>query len=123
VEGDRLGLDLALLDIDLVTAEHDRDALADTDEVAWMSSVIEPISPGAVKLTVPVGNVLVGDTRGHIEHDDTALAVNVVSIAQTTELLLTSGIPHVELDCAQVLRELARTRGGDEQAGVRGIRW
>lgn len=34
VEGDSLGLDLALLDVDLVTAEDDGDTLADTDEVA-----------------------------------------------------------------------------------------
>lgn len=55
------------------------------------------------KLTVPVGNVLVGDTGGNIEHDDTTLAVDVVSIAQTTELLLTSSVPDVELDRTQVL--------------------
>lgn len=52
---------------------------------------------------MPVGDVLVGDTGGNIEHDDTALAVDVVAIAQTTELLLTSGVPDVELDGAQVL--------------------
>ena len=53
--------------------------------------------------TVPVGNVLVGDTRGDIEHDDTALAVDVVSITETTELLLSSGVPNVELDLTVVL--------------------
>ena len=37
---------------------------------------------------MPVGNVLVGDTRGDIEHDDTALAVDVVTVTETTELLL-----------------------------------
>jgi hypothetical protein len=55
------------------------------------------------ELTVPVGNILVCDTRGNIEHDDTALAVDVVTITQTTELLLTSGVPDVELDLAEVL--------------------
>lgn len=35
MEGDRLGLDLALLDVDLVTAEDDGDVLADTDEVTY----------------------------------------------------------------------------------------
>lgn len=53
--------------------------------------------------TVPVGNVLVGNTGSNIEHDDTALAVNVVAIAQTTELLLTSGIPDIELNLTVVL--------------------
>jgi hypothetical protein len=52
---------------------------------------------------MPVGNVLVGDTRRNIEHDDTALAVDVVSITQTTELLLTSSVPDVKLDGSQVL--------------------
>jgi len=52
---------------------------------------------------VPVGNVLVCDTRGDIEHDDTALAVDVVTISETTELLLTSSVPHVEDDLAEVL--------------------
>lgn len=52
---------------------------------------------------MPVGDVLVGDTGGNIEHDDTALAVDVVSIAQTSELLLTSSVPDVELDRSQVL--------------------
>lgn len=33
VEGDGLGLHLTLLDIDLVTAQHDGDTLADTDEI------------------------------------------------------------------------------------------
>jgi hypothetical protein len=33
VEGDGLGLDLALLHVDLVTGEDDGDVLADTDEV------------------------------------------------------------------------------------------
>ena len=88
VEGDGLGLHLALLDVDLVSAKDDRDVLADTDEV-----------------TVPVGDVLVGDTGGDIEHDDTALAVDVVTVTKTSELLLTGSVPHVELDLAIVLQQ------------------
>lgn len=79
--------------------------------------------------TVPVGNVLVGDTGGNIEHDDTALSVDIVPISQTTEFLLTSGIPHVEFDIAQVLlktlvqatRETAKGRSGVTSG--RGIQW
>ena len=52
---------------------------------------------------MPVGNVLVRDARGDIEHDDTALAVDVVTITETTKLLLAGGIPDVELDLAKVL--------------------
>ena len=64
------------LDVDLVSAKDDGDVLANTLEV-----------------TVPVGNVLVGDTGGHVEHDDTALALDVVTIAETTKLLLTGSVP------------------------------
>jgi hypothetical protein len=52
---------------------------------------------------MPVGDVLVGDTRGNIKHDDTAVSVDVVSITKTTKLLLTGSIPDVELNLAQVL--------------------
>jgi hypothetical protein len=52
---------------------------------------------------VPVGNVLVGNAGGDIEHDDTGLTVDVVTITETTELLLTSGIPDIELDGSVVL--------------------
>lgn len=53
---------------------------------------------------MPVRNVLVGDTGGNIEHDDTTLAVDVITITETTELLLSSGVPHVELDLTVVLQ-------------------
>ena len=36
MEGDGLGLDLALLHVDLVAAEDDGDVLTDTDQVAWI---------------------------------------------------------------------------------------
>lgn len=52
---------------------------------------------------MPVGNVLVCDARGNIEHDDTTLSVDVVTVTETTELLLTCGIPHIELDLSEVL--------------------
>jgi hypothetical protein len=55
---------------------------------------------------VPVGNVLVGDTGGNIEHDDTALSVDVVTVTETTELLLTGGIPDIEGDLTDVLFHL-----------------
>lgn len=53
---------------------------------------------------MPVGDVLVSDTGGNIEHDDTALAVNVISITETTKFLLSGGIPDVELDFTEVLQ-------------------
>ena len=55
---------------------------------------------------MPVGNVLVGDTGSDIKHNDAALSVDVVTITKTTELLLTSGVPNVELNLAVVLKGL-----------------
>jgi hypothetical protein len=52
---------------------------------------------------VPVGNVLVGNAGGNIKHDDTALAVDVVTVTETTELLLASSIPDIELNLTKVL--------------------
>lgn len=69
---------------------------------------------------MPVGDVLVGDTRGNVEHDDTGLAVDVVSITETTKLLLTSGVPHVELDLSEVLFSSVgrHKRAGDRKRTV-----
>ena len=115
VESDGLGLDLALLDVDLVAAEDDGDVLADADEIAWKGGVslafYNDIGSAIVaerrcgrSRTVPVGNVLVGNAGRHVEHDDTALAVDVVTVTEATELLLAGGIPDIELDRAEVLR-------------------
>ena len=52
---------------------------------------------------MPVGDVLVCDARRHVEHDDTALAVDVVPITETAKLLLACGVPDVKLDLAEVL--------------------
>jgi hypothetical protein len=51
---------------------------------------------------VPVGNVLVGDSGGNIKHDDTTLSLDVITISETTEFLLSSGIPNVEADGTEV---------------------
>jgi hypothetical protein len=87
------------LHIDLVSAKDDGDVLADTLEV-----------------TVPVGNILVGNTGGNVEHDDTTLALNVVTISETTKLLLASSVPDVEADGTKVGGESERvnlyTEGG-----------
>jgi hypothetical protein len=78
---------------------------------------------------VPVGDVLVGDTGGDIEHDDAALAVDVVTVTETTKLLLAGGIPHVELDLAVVLwwplasvpLKAGRSEGGTHGGETEGV--
>lgn len=70
VEGNLLGLYLSVFDFDLVSAQDDGDVFANSGQI-----------------TVPVGDVLVGDTRRNIKHDDGALALDVVSIAESSKFL------------------------------------
>lgn len=108
MEGDCLCLDLALLDVDFVAGEDDGDVLADTDQItcteasvgARLVSATRVGCWGTSSLTVPVGDVLVGDARRDVEHDDAAVAVDVVSVPQPTELLLSGGVPDIEDDLA-----------------------
>ena len=103
MEGDGLCLHLALFHINLVTSENDWDLLADTDKVTCRNVRILQGARGSLSLTVPVGDILVCNARSDIEHDNTALAVDVVSISQTTEFLLTSGVPDIELNLTVIL--------------------
>lgn len=75
----------AYFNVNLVSTENDWNVLANSLEIA-----------------VPVGDILVGDTGGDVEHDDTALALDIVTVTKATELLLTSSIPHVETDGAEI---------------------
>lgn len=67
---------------------------------------------------MPVWDVLVGDAGGDVEHDDTALAVDVVTVAQTTELLLTGSIPDIELNLAVVLHICCISNSAHRRFGV-----
>ena len=103
MEGNGLGLDFALFDIDFVAAEDDGDVFAHADEVTcemvgWFGWEI-----GEEMLTMPVGDVLVSNARCNIEHDDAALAVDIIAISQPTELLLSCCVPDIKLDLAEVL--------------------
>jgi hypothetical protein len=99
MEGDLFGLHLTVLHINLVTAENNRDILAN-----------------AAKITMPGRYVLICKTRGHIEHNNSTLAMNIVSITETTELFLTGRVPTVETDLTAVGGEVKRvnlhTNGG-----------
>jgi hypothetical protein len=64
-----------------------------------------------IQLTVPVGDILVSDAGGNIEHDDTTLAINVIPITETSKLLLSCGIPDIKFDFSQVLRDVSKEKG------------
>ena len=55
MESDLLSLDFAIFHIDLVAYQADWDNIANTSEIL-----------------VPLGDILIGDSRGDIEHDDAA---------------------------------------------------
>lgn len=85
MEGDIAGLDFTFLDIDLVSAQNNRDVLA-----------------YPLQVSVPVGYVFVGDSGSNVEHDDTTLTLDVISVSETTELLLSCRVPNVEADRSKV---------------------
>jgi len=85
VECDCFGFDFAVFDVDFIPAEDDGDVFADAHEV-----------------TVPVGDVLVCNAGGHVKHDDATLTLDVVSVSQPSEFLLTSSVPCVEANLAKV---------------------
>ena len=85
MKGNGLGLDLAIPNVHLVAAQHDGHVLAHAGQI-----------------TVPVGDVLVGDAGGDVEHDDSTLALDVVAVPEAAEFLLAGGVPDVEDDWSVV---------------------
>lgn len=100
MEGDSLCLDFALLHIHFVAGKDDRNVLADPNEVTCKALVWGYIFQTNVEcvLTMPVRDVLVSDTRSNVEHDDSALAVDVVPISQASEFLLPCRVPDIKHD-------------------------
>lgn len=60
---------------------------------------------------MPVWNVLVSDPGGNVEHDDTTVTVDIVTVSQPSELLLASSIPHIELELTKVGEKTERAIG------------
>jgi hypothetical protein len=85
VEGDHLCLDLSVGAVNLVAYKNNGDVVAHAGDIA-----------------VPVGNVLVRVSRRNVEHDNSAVAFNVVTVTETAELFLASGIPAVKANLSTV---------------------
>jgi len=88
VEEDVLGFDLPVFNVNLVAAEHDGDVLAHAREIA-----------------VPDRDVLVRVTGCDVEHNYCRMPVDVIAVAQTSELLLPRGVPAVEHELPEVCVE------------------
>jgi hypothetical protein len=81
VENNLFGLNLSVFDINFVSNQNNWDVFANSDEIF-----------------VPLWNVLICDSGADIEHDNTTVTTNVISISESSKLLLTGGIPYVEKD-------------------------
>lgn len=51
---------------------------------------------------MPIRDIFVGYSGGNIKHDDPTLSLDVVAISESTKLLLSGCIPHVETDGTSV---------------------
>ncbi len=51
---------------------------------------------------MPIGDVLVSDAGRDVKHDNATLALDVITIAEATELFLPSSIPDIKDDIAEV---------------------
>ena len=81
MENDGLRLDFPVLDVDLVSGEDDGDVFANANEIS-----------------MPVRDILVGDSRRHVEKEDGGLGADEVAVAEGAELLLAGCVPHVEAE-------------------------
>lgn len=79
MESNALSLDFAIFDVDLVANQNHWNVFADANQI-----------------TMPVGNVFVSYTSCHVKHDDSAVALNVVTVTEASKLFLASCIPNVE---------------------------
>lgn len=99
VEDDGFRLDFAVLHINLVSTEYNWDIFTHSH-----------------KISVPVGNILVRDSRCNIKHNNGTVSLDVVTITKTSQLLLASSIPDIEFDGSSICMENERmdlhTKGG-----------
>ena len=93
MESDLLGLNLSVLHVNLVSDENNGNVLANADEIL-----------------VPLGDILVGDARAHIEHDDGAVSTDAMKLCVNLLILLTSS--HHEVHRASPDQQYPKRSGG-----------
>lgn len=79
MEDDGLCFNFSVLNINFVTAQDNRNVFTNSDEIA-----------------MPVGDVLVCDARGHVKHNNGAMRLDVITVSQTSQLLLAGCVPDIE---------------------------
>ena len=51
---------------------------------------------------MPIGDILVCNARRDVKHDNATLALDVITITETTKFFLPGSIPNIKDDCAVV---------------------
>ena len=125
VERDLFRLDLPVLHVHLVAAQHNWNVFTHPANKQVLHSerahshcsahgssdqTLIPVCAmrAPAEVSVPGGHVLVGEARGDVKHDDGALPVDVVPIPEAPEFLLACGVPAVEAQLASVGGEVQR---------------
>jgi hypothetical protein len=81
VEGNLSSFDFSVLLVNFITNQDDGDVVTDSSEIL-----------------IPLGNVLVSNSSGDVEHENSSVGSNVISFSETTEFFLTGSIPKTELN-------------------------
>jgi hypothetical protein len=81
VEGNLSSFDFSVLLVNFITNQDDGDVVTDSSEIF-----------------IPLGNVLVSNSSGDVEHENSSVGSNVISFSETTEFFLTGSIPKTELN-------------------------
>merc|ERR1719469_209315 len=89
MELDLLGFHLSIFHVNFVSDQYNGNVFTHPDNV-----------------TVPIGDILVGDARSDVKHDDGTLTLDVITIAQTTEFFLSCSVPDVECQLPAICEEL-----------------
>jgi hypothetical protein len=103
MESNHLRFDLSILDFDLVSSKHHRNVFANSRQVAvpvW--DVFVPCKVSQIIELLFFCSYTVRkaprDSRCHVEHDNSTLSLDVISITEAAKFLLSGGVPYVEPD-------------------------
>jgi hypothetical protein len=91
VESNLFSLNLAIFHIDLVSNQNNWDVFTNTSQIL-----------------VPFWDICVGDSGADIEHDNTSVTSDVITITKTAKFLLSRGVPDIEFNLTVVCEERHR---------------
>lgn len=85
VEGDLSSFYFSVLLINFVSDEDDGNVVTDSSQIL-----------------IPLGDILVGDSSGDVEHQDRGIGTDVVSFSEATQLFLSGSIPKTKLNGSMI---------------------